>query len=182
MAIPNGLNSPNPKGLLGAIEAMNTAEAKKAKELGLTPNFWFGKDNVILPNPAGGGSLLSPTEILNVLKDPAHNLLWKEQSFDLRGEIPAGTSMKIGNVTIHHGDRMGFWMDIHQGTSIQFKDSFTGAWEMKSRKDGDEPFNSYTFPLNHGDILELPQGFRLKLVDSKHGPAIEARRKKHSKK
>src|SRR5262249_2026772 len=77
VAIPNGRELPSGKGMLSAVDRMNQAEVAKAEALGLTPTvghepkpgqlprehfekLWFGKDNVILPNPAKGGTLLTP--------------------------------------------------------------------------------------------------------------------------
>ncbi|HKY61947.1 MAG TPA: FHA domain-containing protein [bacterium] len=86
VAIPNGRELPSKKGLLSAVDAVNQAELAKAESLGLVPRegeapkegqlprdhfakLWFGKDNVILPNPMKGGSLLSPREVSEILTD-----------------------------------------------------------------------------------------------------------------
>jgi ppGpp synthetase/RelA/SpoT-type nucleotidyltranferase len=68
-SIPNGRKLPSGKGMLVALERINAAEKAKAESLGLEANFWFGKDNVILPNPAKGGTLLSATELRDILCD-----------------------------------------------------------------------------------------------------------------
>lgn len=71
VAIPNGRELPSGRGLLSVVEAVQEAEAARARELGLDPTHWFGKDNVILPNPARGGSLLTPAELSEILRNPA---------------------------------------------------------------------------------------------------------------
>jgi hypothetical protein len=74
VAIPDGRALKTGKGLLSIKDVLNAAEAKKALALGVEPNFWFGKDNVVLPNPAGGGTLLTPAELAKILTDPANGL------------------------------------------------------------------------------------------------------------
>lgn len=78
VAIPNGRFLPTGKGLLSVVDRMNAAEAAKAQELGLQPNSWFGKNNVILPNPQNGGTLLTPTEISAILRAPENGLFHSE--------------------------------------------------------------------------------------------------------
>ncbi|MCC6271966.1 MAG: HD domain-containing protein, partial [Deltaproteobacteria bacterium] len=106
VAIPNGRELPSQKGLLSALNAMNQAEVAKAEALGLTPKageplkpgqlprdhfekLWFGKDNVILPNPMKGGSLLSPKEVSAILTDgvPGAKPLGLFESTDLSKQI-----------------------------------------------------------------------------------------------
>ncbi len=87
VAIPDGRNLPSGKTMLDAKDRMNAMELAKAEELGLVPkegeepkpgqysradfsNVWFGKENVILPNPAKG-TLLSPKEVSDILTDRA---------------------------------------------------------------------------------------------------------------
>ncbi|MFO1464033.1 MAG: FHA domain-containing protein [bacterium] len=70
VAIPNGRELPSGKGLLSVLEKVNAAEKAKAERLGVEPNFWFGKDNVILPNPMKGGTLLTPKEVSAILTSP----------------------------------------------------------------------------------------------------------------
>ncbi|MFO1463097.1 MAG: FHA domain-containing protein [bacterium] len=70
VAIPNGRELPSGKGLLSVLERMNAAEKAKAEKLGVEANTWFGKDNVILPNPAKGGTLLTPKEVSDILTSP----------------------------------------------------------------------------------------------------------------
>ncbi len=106
VAIPNGRELPSQKGLLSALNAMNQAEVAKAEALGLTPKageplkpgqlprdhfekLWFGKDNVILPNPMKGGSLLTPKEVSAILTDgvPGAKPLGLFESTDLSKQI-----------------------------------------------------------------------------------------------
>ncbi len=76
IAIPHGRRLPSGKGLLGALAHMNREEALRVEQLiaqghlpvDARPNFWFGKDQVILPNPAGGGTLLTAHEIADILQ------------------------------------------------------------------------------------------------------------------
>jgi len=67
VAIPDGRSLPSGKGLLTVLDRINAAEKAKAEKLGVEPNNWFGKDNVILPNPMKGGTLLSPKEVSQIL-------------------------------------------------------------------------------------------------------------------
>lgn len=85
VAIPDGRQLPSGKTMLDALARMNARELAKAEELGLVPkegdpvgpgqvpreqyaSVWFGKENVILPNPAKG-TLLSPKEVSGILTD-----------------------------------------------------------------------------------------------------------------
>jgi len=87
VAIPDGRSLPSGKTMLDAKDRMNAMELAKAEALGLVPkegeapkpgqysradfsNVWFGKENVILPNPAKG-TLLSPREVSDILTDRA---------------------------------------------------------------------------------------------------------------
>lgn len=91
VAIPNGRELPSQQGLLKVLKSINRAELRQAEALGLTPkegealkpgqlprehfsSLWFGKDNVILPNPMKGGSLLSSERVSEILTDRAHDL------------------------------------------------------------------------------------------------------------
>lgn len=75
IAIPEGAQLPSGKGLLAVVKVMNEAEALKVESLkregklaaDFKANFWFGKENVILPNPNNGGTLLNPEEIAEIL-------------------------------------------------------------------------------------------------------------------
>lgn len=78
VAIPNGRELPSGKGLLSALDRINAAEKAKAKELGIEPNLWFGKDNVILPNPAKGGTVLSTREVSSILTSAELGLFREE--------------------------------------------------------------------------------------------------------
>ncbi len=80
VAIPNGVKLPSGKNLLTVLNAMNELEAKRSEELGIHPaNFWDGKDIVIFPKPAGGGTILSPEEIASVLMRPEFGLFQKSE-------------------------------------------------------------------------------------------------------
>jgi len=70
VAIPNGRELPSGKGLLSVLEKINAAEKAKAEKLGVEPNVWFGKDNVILPNPMKGGTVLTTEEVSAILTSP----------------------------------------------------------------------------------------------------------------
>ncbi|HSA58204.1 MAG TPA: hypothetical protein VLJ37_00785 [bacterium] len=77
VAIPFGNRVGGKQGLLVVLDALNKAERAKAEAAGVEPNFWFGKDSVVLPNPAGGGSRLSTTEIADIITDPKYGLFKK---------------------------------------------------------------------------------------------------------
>lgn len=78
VAIPHARRLPSGKGLLGVLPHVNAAEADKVRALAeqarlpmdSKANFWFGRDSVILPNPAGGGTLLTADEIAEILMRP----------------------------------------------------------------------------------------------------------------
>lgn len=75
IAIPNGLKLPSGKGLLHLVSVFMEAERRKVEFLKASgrlpgdfrPNFWFGKEEVILPAPNNGGTLLTPEEIAEIL-------------------------------------------------------------------------------------------------------------------
>lgn len=92
VAIPDGRALPSGKGLLSIKDTLNAAEKAKAESLGLTPNFWFGKDNVILPNPAGGGTLLTPAELAKILTDPANGLFEAKVDASIPSAAPEGSA------------------------------------------------------------------------------------------
>lgn len=77
VAIPFGNKVGGRRGLLVVVDALNRAEKAKADALGVPANFWFGKESVVLPNPAGGGSRLTPKEIADIVTDPSHQLFAK---------------------------------------------------------------------------------------------------------
>ncbi|MCC6273541.1 MAG: FHA domain-containing protein [Deltaproteobacteria bacterium] len=87
IAIPDGRSLPSGKNMKDALARMNARELAKAESLGLVPkegepvgpgqvprdqyaSVWFGKENVILPNPAKG-TLLSPREVSDIMTDRA---------------------------------------------------------------------------------------------------------------
>lgn len=79
VAVPFGNKVGGKGGMLSVLDALNKAEKAKADELGVPSNFWFGKDSVVLPNPAGGGSRLSMEEIAAIVTNPKYGL------FDTKG-------------------------------------------------------------------------------------------------
>lgn len=176
IAIPNGLKSQNPKGLLAILGALNGAEAKKAKDLGVKANFWFGKDNVVLPDPAGGGSLLNPYEIRSIVMDPSHGLLGNELTLDLRKDVPPGGEIKIGNVTIKHKVKGGFFAEAEPQSNFRFRESGTQKFEFIEGRKASEPSGLLGTLLYNGDTITLAGGGVIRIVDSKHGPALKARR------
>ncbi len=89
VAIPNGRELPSGKGLLSVLERINAAEKAKAEKLGVEPNQWFGKDNVILPNPAKGGTVLTTREVSEILTSPELGLFRAETNV-LPMKKPAG--------------------------------------------------------------------------------------------
>ncbi|MCC6273174.1 MAG: FHA domain-containing protein, partial [Deltaproteobacteria bacterium] len=89
VAIPNGRELPSGKGLLSVLERINAAENAKAEKLGVEPNLWFGKDNVILPNPAKGGTVLTTREVSEILTSPELGLFRAETNV-LPMKKPAG--------------------------------------------------------------------------------------------
>jgi hypothetical protein len=177
IAVPNGLKSQNPKGLLAILDALNEAEAKKARELGVGANFWFGKDNVVLPNPAGGGSLLSLYEIRSVVMDPSHGLLGNELTLDLRKDVPPGGEIKIGNVTLKHKVKGGYFAEAEPQSNFRFRESGSQGSELIEGRKTSEPSGFIGTLLYHGDTLTLAGGGVIRIVDSKHGPALKARRR-----
>lgn len=77
VAIPFGNRVGGKQGLLVVLDALNKAERAKAEAAGVEPNFWFGKDSVVLPNPAGGGSRLTAKEIADIVTNPKYGLFKK---------------------------------------------------------------------------------------------------------
>lgn len=69
VAIPNGRELPSGRDLTTILERVNAAEQARAAELGVEPNIWFGKENVILADPDGHGTLLSTEEVSRILRD-----------------------------------------------------------------------------------------------------------------
>ncbi|MDX1387062.1 MAG: hypothetical protein R3257_05685, partial [bacterium] len=181
IAIPNGLKSKNPKGLLAILDALNAAETKKAQELGVEANFWFGKDNVVLPNPAQGGSLLNPYEIRSILMNPSYGLLGNTLTIDLRKDVPPGGELKIGNVTLKHQERGGYFAEAEPNTRFEFRESGSKHSSFIEGRRPEEPKGTLSTLLYPGDTITLAGGGVLRLVDSKHGPALKAHRKNKGK-
>jgi len=92
VAIPHGRALPSGRGLLSVLDRVNAAERERARDLGVEPaNTWFGKDSVILANPAGGGTLLRPEEISAILRDPALGLFEAPRAAPVRVEETAAS-------------------------------------------------------------------------------------------
>ncbi len=86
VAIPDGRSLPSGKNMKDALARVNARELAKAEALGLVPkegepvgagqvkreefaNLWFGKENVILPDPKKSGTLLTPREVSDLMTD-----------------------------------------------------------------------------------------------------------------
>ena len=89
VAIPNGRELPSGKGLLSVLERINAAEKAKAEKLGVEPNVWFGKDNVILPADSKRGTVLTTREVSEILTSPELGLFRAETNV-LPMKKPAG--------------------------------------------------------------------------------------------
>lgn len=81
----------------------------------MEPNFWFGKDNVVLPNPAGGGTLLSPAELARILTDPANGL------FEAKVETPVAVAVAPVETDSHPNVPIGNLTHVKSKTLRQKK-------------------------------------------------------------
>ncbi|MCE9624187.1 MAG: hypothetical protein K8R69_01850, partial [Deltaproteobacteria bacterium] len=163
VAIPNGRELPSKKGLLTVLETMNRAEVAKAEALGLTPKegespkqgqlprdhfstLWFGKDNVILPNPAKGGSLLTTSEVSGLLtgksEGAAHIRLFRAST--VRKFLERATPDEIASLTDSHpqmidriaGFKFHFDGKTYSGLELLAMDNPYPAVEVFSGKSG----------------------------------------------
>jgi hypothetical protein len=114
IAIPHGRELPSKKGLTSIQPKLNALEQAKAKERGLKPANWLGKDSILFP---AGASILTPEELSNFLVDPGQGLFVSDstppshpgssegsrRSDPSHSAAPGGPEKKGGGVERHGG-------------------------------------------------------------------------------